>query len=130
MFAAEFLMPESDIRGYLSSRLTLEDAAVLKRTWKVSMSALIKRASDLERIAPGRAKSLFIEIGRRGWRLREPIEVEFETPTLYAELAEAHLEDLGFTEEQLSAALDITPERLRTAFLRRRTTGSLRLVPS
>lgn len=50
-FAGEFLTPERDIAPYLSN-LTLPRLAILKPMWKVSMGALITRASRLDVIAP------------------------------------------------------------------------------
>ncbi|QRK06060.1 ImmA/IrrE family metallo-endopeptidase [Archangium violaceum] len=131
-FAAEFLMPAADIRGFLT-RLDLEGAAALKRTWKVSMSSLIKRAGDLELISPSRSRSLFIEMGRRGWRTHEPVEIPPEKQTLHWELATAHLDELGYSDEELSKALDTTVERLRSDYGLKTMTPShptLRLLKS
>jgi Zn-dependent peptidase ImmA (M78 family)/DNA-binding XRE family transcriptional regulator len=129
-FAAEFLMPTSDIRGLLS-RLDLEGAASLKRTWRLSMWAIVKRAHDLEQISEGRYRSLCIEMSRRGWRQREPIEIPPEQPTMHIELVTAHLEDLKYSEEELSKALDTNVERLRKEYGVEQPatrTGPLRIV--
>ncbi len=115
LFAAEFLMPTADIRGLLS-RLDLEGAANLKRAWKVSMLSLIKRAHDLEQISENRYRSLCIEMSRRGWRMREPIDIPPEEPTLHWELVTAHLDDLGYSTEELSNALDTSVDRLRKEY--------------
>lgn len=125
-FASEFLMPEADIRGFLG-RLDLETAAALKQAWKVSIAALVMRAAQLDRISEARKRSLFIELGKRGWRAREPVELPSEEPTVYTELAQFHIEDLQFTEEQLSEVLAMPVERLRAEFFPQRR-GGLRLV--
>ena len=48
LFAAEFLMPEKDIKVEFKEGITLDVLAKLKKEWKVSMQALLYRASDLD----------------------------------------------------------------------------------
>jgi Zn-dependent peptidase ImmA (M78 family)/transcriptional regulator with XRE-family HTH domain len=89
-FAAEFLMPAREIRGDLVN-LDMAKAAALKQHWKVSMAALIYRARDLEVIPDWRAKAMFVELGRRGWRINEPGDVRIEEPSLAREIVDAVL---------------------------------------
>ncbi|HEV2006607.1 MAG TPA: ImmA/IrrE family metallo-endopeptidase, partial [Candidatus Limnocylindrales bacterium] len=87
-FAAEFLMPAREIRGDLVN-LDMAKAAALKQHWKVSMAALIYRARDLDVIPDWRAKAMFVELGRRGWRINEPGDVRIEEPSLAREIVDA-----------------------------------------
>lgn len=100
-FAAEFLMPMREIRPQLRD-LDLPSLANLKRHWKVSMQALLKRAQDIGTITQNRARSIWIELGRLGYRRHEPIELEPEKPTLMKDLIAFHLSDLDYSREDLS----------------------------
>lgn len=47
LFAAEFLMPEADVREEFAKGISLSSLAELKRIWRVSMISLLYRADDL-----------------------------------------------------------------------------------
>ena len=68
-FAAEFLMPKKEIKHQFAD-LSIEKLMILKQYWKVSMAALIKRASDLQVITPSKSKQLWITMGKLGYRVR------------------------------------------------------------
>src|SRR6185437_12215941 len=74
-FAAEFLMPEAEIRAQLAD-LTIHRLAALKSLWRVSMQALLYRAQELNVIGRGKAQYLWIQLSRLGYRTREPIELD------------------------------------------------------
>lgn len=102
-FAAEFLMPEKEVRPYLFG-LSLEKLATLKSFWKVSMAALLKRATDLEVITQRHAKTLWARMSRLGYRTKEPIELDIpvEPPSLYQEILDVHQNDLGYGIDEFS----------------------------
>lgn len=84
-FAAELLMPAAAIRSELPPRLNWRRYLELKGRWGVSMAALIRRARDLDVIADTAYRRAMIELGRKGWRTREPDAlVEPEQPELIA----------------------------------------------
>ena len=87
-FAAEFLLPEQSMRRVFRQNLTLDYAQRLKPIWKVSMQMLIRRAKDLGCITERRYRYLFMQIGRRGWRKAEPVDISTEQPRLYRQMAE------------------------------------------
>lgn len=104
-FAAEFLMPAADIRPHFAGRrITLELLAALKPEWRVSMQALLRRAKDLGYADQNQYRYLMQRISQRGWRLREPPELDFEReqPKVISNILNAHLKDLGFTLEDLT----------------------------
>jgi Zn-dependent peptidase ImmA (M78 family)/transcriptional regulator with XRE-family HTH domain len=107
-FAAEFLMPANEVRASLEP-VTLPRLAALKSYWKVSMAALLKRASDLEKISERQARSLWMKMGQAGLRRREPTELDIpvEEPTLFAELMDTYRQDLGYSISDLSALLTV-----------------------
>jgi transcriptional regulator with XRE-family HTH domain len=102
-FAAELLMPERAILPQLSN-LSLEKLANLKRYWKVAMSALLKHSYKLGQLSERQYKSLWIEMGTRGYRLNEPNELSIpqEKPLLLMELIDLHIQKLGYTLKDLS----------------------------
>lgn len=130
-FAAEFLMPEQDIRHDLRD-LTLPKAAQLKRLWKVAMSALIRRAKDLGVITASRAETLMVEMSRNGYRTHEPVELDpnSEHPSLLRELVAIHLKRLRYTDEELAHLLRIKTDELRSEYMRGWSRPTLKAVPT
>jgi Zn-dependent peptidase ImmA (M78 family)/transcriptional regulator with XRE-family HTH domain len=107
-FAAELLMPADDVRTNLEP-VNLPKLAALKSYWKVSMAALLKRASDLGTISARQARSLWVKMGQAGLRRREPVELDLpiEEPTLFAELMDTYRQELGYSVADLSALLTV-----------------------
>jgi len=103
VFAAEFLMPERDIRPYLYD-ITIEKLAIMKPFWKVSMAALLHRAVDLGEITPRHYRTLWILMGQYGFKTREPIEfnIPSETPSLYEEIIGVFSNDMGYNLHDLA----------------------------
>jgi Zn-dependent peptidase ImmA (M78 family)/DNA-binding XRE family transcriptional regulator len=112
-FASEFLMPERDIRMQLDG-LTLDRLIALKLHWKVSMQALLRRAQDLGRIEPGKARYLWSQIARAGYRTREPVEGDIprEEPRQLAEILRIYREPLAYSPEQLARLLKLNLDEL------------------
>jgi Zn-dependent peptidase ImmA (M78 family)/transcriptional regulator with XRE-family HTH domain len=109
-FASAFLLPTSDIlSAFQGRRVTLELLAALKPEWKVAMQALLMRASSLNLLTKNQSKYLWQQISKRGWRLREPAELDFprEIPSVLQMVIKAHLSDLGYSMEELSSMLRI-----------------------
>lgn len=105
-FAAEFLMPERDIRPYLHN-LNLSKLAALKLVWKVSMQALAVRADRLGLLTERQKRSLWKQLGP--YRLREPAELDIpiETPYLLDDICKAYLQDMGYTVEEFAQMLHL-----------------------
>jgi len=117
-FAAEFLMPALDIAPHLQGLDSLQKLTTLKPYWKVSLHALVKRAGDLNLIPEGRERYLFIQLGKAGYRTREPPELDFphEEPTAVSELLELHTNELNYSMEQLGKLLTMLPEELHQEY--------------
>lgn len=88
LFAAEFLMPAKDITSDFKAGVTLQSLADLKTKWKVSMQALLYRASDLELITPNQKRYLLSQFNDMGIRRREPLELDIakEQPKMLRDL--------------------------------------------
>jgi Zn-dependent peptidase ImmA (M78 family)/transcriptional regulator with XRE-family HTH domain len=104
-FASALLMPEREMReAFAGRRITLELLAALKPEWRVAMQALLMRAKGLGYLSDNQNRYLWQQISARGWRTREPPELDFphERPTVLNAIIKAHLADLGFTMSELS----------------------------
>jgi len=108
-FAAAFLMPERDILGSLAP-VTIQHMLELKQVWRVSMSALIRRARDLDVISQRRYTSLFQQLSRLGYRKREPRSFSHESPQLVKMLVDSHRTHLGYSDIELAELLMLSPE--------------------
>ena len=75
-FAAEFLMPEKDIKGDFKDGVTLNILADLKRKWKLSMQALLYRANDIAIITDNQKRYLINQFNSMNIRRREPAELD------------------------------------------------------
>lgn len=124
-FAAEFLMPAEDIRGYLGN-LTLAKLASLKTYWKVAMQSLLVRATTLGKITDRKARYLWMQMGKLGYRTEEPVPIPAEQPKLIRELVQFHLDQLRYTEDQLSELLAFDPSECRSQYFS--ATPGLRVV--
>lgn len=104
-FASAILLPEREMREAFSGRrITLELLAALKPEWRVAMQALLMRAKALGFLTDNQNRYLWQQISSRGWRLREPPELDFEPekPSVLDSMIKAHLDDLGFTLSDLT----------------------------
>ncbi len=117
-FASEFLMPRAVILPELSSgSLTLQKLAAMKMRWKVSIQALIRRASNLEVITHRQYRSLMMRISQMGWRKNEPVHVEAEKPTVLPSIINHYLTRKKFSCAELSQlCLSLEPQ-FRREFL-------------
>lgn len=85
LFAAEFLMPEKEMREEFKDGVTLALLAELKRKWKVSMISLLYRADDLGFLTDNQKRYLLQQFNERKIRRREPVELDapIEQPKLF-----------------------------------------------
>ena len=128
-FAAEFLLPEREIRADLS-HLDLAKLAILKRYWKVSMAAILHRANELGPITSNQARYLWSQMARAGYKTQEPIELEAggEQPNLLNELIETYRKDLGYSVADLQEVIPLNEEELWLQYLQGRDQPPLRMI--
>lgn len=127
-FAAEFLMPELDIRPQLYG-IDLPVLAVLKKVWRVSMAAILVRAQQLKVITAKRAQALWKKMSAMGFRKREPAELDLspESPRLLNELLSFHREQLGLSVKELLTMFSLYEDDFRRLYTVN-TAHRLRLV--
>ena len=120
-FASELLMPSFEIRSQLY-KVTLDRLATLKRYWKVSMSSILRQARRLNRITEHKYRSLWMEMGKAGYRLHEPDELDIprEKPSLISEFIDVHLTKLGYSREELSKFLGLCIDEFSTLYIKHR----------
>lgn len=99
-FAAEFLMPEREIKPQLRN-LSLVRLAALKPYWRVSMAALLYRAGEVDAITPRIRTYLWMQMGKHGYRTHEPVSIAPEEPCTLKELIDLHKTELGYTTQEI-----------------------------
>lgn len=116
-FASALLMPAADIRSQFGT-VSLQRLAAMKRGWRVSMGALLMRADSVGLLSSGQKQYLWRQMSTRGYRLQEPPSTEFprEQPTALPDILRLHMEDLGYSLKDLSAALHLHVHEFRQMF--------------
>ncbi|HGN0427929.1 XRE family transcriptional regulator [Proteus mirabilis] len=71
-FASAFLMPERSILATIPRMPPLELLISMKKNWKVSLAALVRRTFDVGLSSEWHYRQLSIELARRGYRTSEP----------------------------------------------------------
>ena len=107
-FAGAFLLPADEIKPQLR-KFDLRQLANMKSYWKVSMAAIAVRAERLNLITPYQAKMFWIEMGKLGFRKREPNEPPREEPAKLRRMVEYHLRVLGYSVGEMAKLLCLTP---------------------
>jgi Zn-dependent peptidase ImmA (M78 family) len=114
-FAVAMLMPATDMRPYfLGKKIDLALLAALKPEWKVSMAALLMRAHRLRYITDNQHVYLWKQISARGYRLREPPDLDFEPeqPEFLGQIIRLHFDSLGYTPAELAKLLCVHEREL------------------
>ena len=119
-FAGCFLLPANEVRPQLRNRFELRHLVNMKVHWRVSMQSLAKRSERLDLITPHQSKMFWIQMGKLGYRKREPHEPPKERPRLLREMIRFHLRDLGYSVEDLARLLYIYPTELQELYSRDR----------
>jgi Zn-dependent peptidase ImmA (M78 family)/transcriptional regulator with XRE-family HTH domain len=115
-FAGEFLMPSDQIKPHLRN-LNIPQLASLKRVWRVSMNGILTNAHKIKVVNDWNARLLRMKMASEGiTRLQVPPALDFpqETPSLLSDLLSFHLDEAGFSLEDLSSLLGLfMPEFMR-----------------
>jgi Zn-dependent peptidase ImmA (M78 family)/transcriptional regulator with XRE-family HTH domain len=114
-FASELLLPAAGVRDDLVN-LDLGKLVLLKRKWGASMAALVRKARDVGTITDNEYKKLNIELSTAGYRLKEPVDLPSEEPSLISQCIHSRLGN-GATVEHLARLTHMLPNRFYTAYL-------------
>ena len=73
------------------------------------MQALLMRATSLKMVSPNQTRYLWQQVSARGWRLREPPELDFqpERAKVLPSIVSAHLSELGYSLKELTKLIRI-----------------------
>lgn len=105
-FASEFLLPEDDIKPMLSN-LDLSTLAQLKRRWRVSMHALVRRAKDLDVMTYQQYRNMQMYFSKKGYTKYEPISLPWEHATMLTETLRLYREELGYSDQDLMSIMHL-----------------------
>lgn len=117
VFASEFLMPEFEIRPQLIGKLTIQKLADLKRYWKVSMQAILYWATSLKTVTANQARYLWTQFNSLRIKVKEPIDIPYEQPSLLKEVIRGFIEQLAYTKDELAAMLHLSMDDFKNLFL-------------
>jgi Zn-dependent peptidase ImmA (M78 family) len=114
-FASSFLVPTVDVKPYfIGRRVDLKLLAALKQEWRVSMASLVFAAKRSGAINEGQAAYLWKQFSMHNFRMREPPELDFplEEPKTVSDLISLHIDELGYSVADLSAALKMNEDEV------------------
>ena len=111
-FAAEFLLPELELKPQFAriGKIRLQDLANLKPFWKVSMQALLMRASNLNQITKSESQYLWMQIGKLNYRTSEPYPLAKEETKTYPAMVKFFENELQYSKEEMATFLNVTPQ--------------------
>ena len=107
-FAGEFLAPTYELKPQLLG-LDYQKLAGLKRYWKISMAALIMRASQIGAISDRQKRTMFMRLSKAGYRLREPEATDPppELPEAPCRMVQFHTNQLEYSKSEMQYLLAI-----------------------
>lgn len=116
-FASEFLMPRAEV-SRLFDNVNLLRIANLKPYWKVSMAALLHRAYDLKKITYRQYQYLWMQMGKAGYRTKEPPEYDFpkEKASLLREIIDTYRHKLDYNAKELSLLLGMHEKEVQAVY--------------
>ncbi|MFE2192081.1 helix-turn-helix domain-containing protein [Streptomyces olivaceus] len=117
-FAAELLLPETELRDALPSKADWRVLAALKETYGVSLQALLYRSRSLGIMSDVTYRNAVAYLSSKGWRRREPGEMPaVEQPSLYPRAVEI-LSSVGMNELALAKEARVTSGLFHTVTAR------------
>lgn|GEM_PF-793342 len=115
-FGTALMLPPEEFDPNVSSDLTLRQARDLKRSYWISIQAIMRAAKDRGLISPTRYTSLCKQVSARGWRQEEPDPVLVERPSVWANALAVHRHRHGYDDEDLAAIARLSVEDLAELF--------------
>jgi Zn-dependent peptidase ImmA (M78 family) len=112
-FASAFLMPLNDLKARVPRRVTVANILQAKERWRVAAMALAYRLHAIGHLTEWQYKSICIELGRRGFRAREPNGIEREISTVWQKvLTQLWVERT--TKEEIAESINIPLDELES----------------
>ncbi len=124
-FASAFLAPPLVLKGQLPAKADWTAFLELKRTWGMSMAALLMASRQLDVMSDNTYRRAMTQLGARGWRRAEPGYLgEPEHPQLLRRAVEV-LDDAGISFERVVADSGLPFDRVRRMVFEERLQVSL-----
>jgi Zn-dependent peptidase ImmA (M78 family)/transcriptional regulator with XRE-family HTH domain len=114
MFASAFLLPEELIADQLPRRVNWQRLVQLKRTWGVSLKALLYRARALGIIADSAYRRAMTTMSSRGWHRAEPGDLGPAEQPVMLQRAMQLLRTRGYQLDDLARDVPWPVEELTT----------------
>ncbi len=107
-FASAFLLP-ADAFGNDFYSANLDVLKSIKPKWKTSIAMMIKRAENLNFVSS--ARSLWINLSRRGWKIKEPLDdlLAIEQPYLLRQAFEMVIDQKIRTKQEILSQIPLLP---------------------
>jgi len=101
-FAGAFLLPRDSFPQEVLYK-TIDHFIILKKRWKVSIQAMIKRCESLYILNESQVRYLFAQIAQRGYRKKEPLDdlIPLETPYLLKQAIKLLLDNQIIKPEEI-----------------------------
>lgn len=117
-FAAEFLMPEKDIKKDLEGDITLGKLGELKRKWKASMQAILYRACDMGLVTDNQKRYILGQFNALNIRRREPQEFDIpaEKPVLLRDLITKYKMAQRLSMKELAGMFHLSQDEFETMY--------------
>lgn len=113
-FASAFLMPERSILASVPRMPKLDQLILLKKNWKVSLAALVRRTFDVGLSTEWHYRQLSIELNRRGYRTGEPQGMPEREKSLILEKVFSALRAQGVKRTEILGQLRFPADEVST----------------
>lgn len=116
-FSGALMLPAHDLGADLPrGRLRVAHLVELKRRWGMSMGAIAMRAHHIGAITRHELTALWKEIGWRGYRTREPVDVPVEQPIVFPAALAIHRNEHNLDEDDLASIAGVSRTSLADLF--------------
>lgn len=112
-FASAFLMPEKSVRSMVPAMPQLNHLLQLKKHWKVSLAALVRRVFDLGLSTEWLHRQLCIELSKRGFRTSEPDGLESREKSMIIDKIFTSLRGAGVKPRDVLNQLHMPVDEMR-----------------
>lgn len=106
-FSAEFNLPFIECKRSFFN-LRYGDLANLKMYWKMSKAAILHRAKEIGSLGDNTYKYYMMVLSKTGQRKEETEKVDIDQPVLLKKMIDAHLNELNYSEEELSNLIGLS----------------------
>lgn len=115
-FSGAFLFPREAFVREFPKRMNFQVLFDLKKRWKISVRALVRRAYDLQLVSESTYKRANIELNKRGFSRSEPFEPEKENPKLLKTIISSYCSHNNLMKDELAESMGISPTLLGNYF--------------